>query len=98
MKKILTIAVIAIATAVMAHHPHHHHHHHHSGWGHGGSYFWPSFTGAFVGSAVATAVRPAPVAYTAPVVVPNRVWVPGHYVTTIVNGVPVQTWVNGYWQ
>ena len=73
--------------------------HHHSGWGRGGSHFWPGFVGGVVGGVLTSSIAPAPVVVTTPTVVTSpvvtapvvttpvyttqQVWVPGTYVDQI---------------
>ena len=97
MKKIVVMTAVAVAAMGAFARPHmgrgFHHapppmHHHHSGWGRGGSHFWPGFVGSVIGGAIATTmVREAPVVVTTPVVTTPVVTTP--VVTTPVVTQPV---------
>jgi hypothetical protein len=101
MKKILIALLFAAAlcTPVFGHHHYHggfgrpapiHHHHPHFYHHHG--YVAPLAFGA--GLLLGSVVNPP-----APVVVPNRVWIPGYYVTNYdAYGRPFQTYVPGHWE
>lgn len=93
MKTIIAIvAAVSISLTASAHGFHHHHHHH--GWGRYGWIGPAAFgTGLLIGSAIA----PTPVVV-APQV-PNRVWVPGCYVTEYdAYGRPFSRWIPGHWE
>lgn len=97
---------------------HHHpapmmHHHHHSGWGRGGSHFWPGFVGGVVGGVltdaiigprvvttpiVTTPIVTTPVVAT-PVYTTQQVWIPGTYLDQIQpNGTVIRVWQPGHYE